>query len=252
MRKLLPILLLLPLYAASCRTGATEAGLSFSPKALVRTAGPNCQGGEKGKCILVQILYPQAAGANKKLVNALNEQIEKTVQTSAAVANPTDGSPSDLESNIELLLTDYQELLDAAPDYTLNWYLSISGTPHLVNDKVVSIEIRTNAFTGGASPLHFTRFVNLDAQTGQLLETAQLISDAQGLTQLAEKAYRSAHGILDTDTIPFRLPAQIGWKDSGMFLVVQEHEAPPLRDGFTDILLPYDQLVNLVTLDRIR
>lgn len=146
----------------------------------------------------------------------------------------------------------YLDLKKMYPDETLGWEANIKGTILFENKDLISIQLETYIFTGGAHGYSATRFFNFDKIKGVQLENEQLFKKKDAFEDFAEIQFKIQEDIPQNASInstgfmfegdSFYLPANIGFTQEGIQLVYNQYEVASYADGPIVITLPYKEV----------
>jgi Protein of unknown function (DUF3298) len=125
---------------------------------------------------------------------------------------------------------------------------------------VISLWMDEGADIGGAHPQSYTRFSNVDAQSGRVLSIDDLIvrTGRARFNRIAERYFRKARGIPMDQSFTkqgdffsyqhgaFALPKTIGVGADGLHLYYNTYEVASYADGPTEFTIPYAALAGVV------
>lgn len=237
-RILLPLLLALLCMACADEKKDTEPKpekeLSFSIKTIEKRL-EDCEP-EKGKCTFISMIFPvaekgtgEAENINKEiehfLINTIDYQEEGEVE-----------KPEELALNF---IQNYKETAQKFPQYELPWEATINGKVAYRNPEIISLKFNTDIFTGGAHGYRSTRYLNFNAENGEILETKDIFnSDFIGYV---EKDFRKKQNIPQQENInstglffendKFHLPQNIGITEEKVILHYNAYEIAPYASG---------------------
>lgn len=88
-------------------------------------------------------------------------------------------------------------------EYIMNWYDEETGKVVYDNSSVLSYEMHSEAFTGGAHGSYYTNYYNFDQTTGQTLTYNDIFEKGSGkaLDKLIEKKYRQSKELRSNDKL---------------------------------------------------
>jgi hypothetical protein len=248
-------------FLVACGTPSPEGQdtlpFSIEPVELVRKAGPDCDSETASTCATVRLRYPVAKGSaqDSLFIQSFNDTIRQDLVSSFAMVNPTEGDLLNLQEAIDVFLTEYMDFIEEVPDYGMGWSIENDYQVLMQNEKVVSVEMESYSFSGGAHPNTFVTIFNFDRATGKTLGYPDLFSNPQGLLEVAEQAFRETRELeSDADLEEagffwgegFFLPASFGLTDTGVRFYYSPYEAAPYALGPTEFTIPYDQIGALI------
>lgn len=153
----------------------------------------------------------------------------------------------------------YLDLKKMYADETVGWEATIKGEVLFENKDILSIQLETYIFTGGAHGYSATRLLNFDKKKGDQLENWQLFKDKEGFEHFAELKFRIQEDIPQNSYInstgfmfedeQFYLPNNIGFTKKGLELVYNQYEVASYADGPIIMVLPYLEIQNYLAID---
>ncbi len=152
----------------------------------------------------------------------------------------------------------YLDLKNMYADETVGWEANIEGDITFENKDVISIQMNSYIFTGGAHGYGVTRFLNFDKKKGDQLENWQLFSDKEDFRHFAEIKFKIQEDIPQSASInstgfmfeneTFYLPKNIGFTKEGLQLTYNQYEVASYADGPIIITLPYNEINKFLAL----
>lgn len=146
----------------------------------------------------------------------------------------------------------YAELKNMYPDETAGWEAKITGKISYEGKKILTIQLDSYIFTGGAHGYSTTRFLNFDKKKGTELENWQLFKNTEDIVHFVEGEFRSKENIPQDKPInstgfmfendSFYLPENIGFTEKGLQLHYNQYEVASYADGPIVLTLPYDEV----------
>lgn len=212
--------------------------LSFKPLSI---ATDSCE-----NCTTVTIDIPKATG-NTKLSETINSALEGEI---IALLNfDEESNAQNLEDAKEAFVFDYQELNGKFPEESMPWEAKIEGTIAYENEEIITLEIQSYIYTGGAHGYGTNRFLNFDKVKGIELYQENLFKEIDGFKSFAETLFREQENIPTTGSIndtgfmfeidSFYLPDNIGYTENGLILFYEPYEIASFADGPIILTIPY-------------
>ncbi|MEQ8473769.1 MAG: DUF3298 and DUF4163 domain-containing protein [Marinoscillum sp.] len=207
-------------------------------------------------CTKVSISYPSFEGNGENAL-ALNKIIKRRITKILSEDYVMDATGNEnIEQLIQLFLKSYDDFKESFPESNTPWTLDVEITKKFENNAVVSLEITTNSYTGGAHPNTFISFLNIrktDSKDGSL---SDFISNTSELTKLLEQQFRKEYDLagnaslsesgFNFDNDQFKLPDTFGFSKQGMVFYYNSYEIAPYSEGPTQIVIPYARLTDIV------
>lgn len=227
----------------SCKN---EDRLTFEP--LVFNT-ENCE-----NCPEVSIAVPKAIEQSKlaKTINtALNEEIIDLLLFDDEIEVAT------IEQALTSFKNGYVELQKLYTNESTGWKAKINGTIVYEDTSILTIELDSYMFTGGAHGYTSKRFLNFDKKKGTELENWQLFKNRTDFQLFAETMFRAQEKIPQDKPInhtgfmfekdSFYLPENIGFTKKGIKLLYNQYEVASYADGPIVLVLPYKEVKKYLT-----
>ena len=237
MKQLAPCLFLLFLIT-SCQD---NLNVTFEALSLENT--------ECKKCPEVSIAIPKALGKNK-LAKSINLALQEEVISKLTFDDEINAET--MQQAIESFTNGYFELKKIYPDETIGWKATINGMVSYEDNNLITIELRSYLFTGGAHGYGSTNYLNFTKKRGRELDTWELFEDREGFQGYAETQFRLQQNIPVNKSINstgfmfekdhFYLPENIGFTEKGLKLLYNQYEVASYADGPIELTLPYKDI----------
>ena len=179
MKKSIALLLLFVL----CLGCKKEHKLTFESLVLDNTT---CE-----QCPSITINVPHALD-NTQTAQSINMTIQEELIYTLQFDDS--GDIDSIEGAMASFTKSYQDLRQEFGDESAGWEAEITGEVHYEDETVISIQLNSYTFTGGAHGYGATTFLNFQKQNGEL-ENYQLFKDLEGFQTLAEKLFREQEEI---------------------------------------------------------
>ncbi len=216
--------------------------LKFNTKTISRSLD-DCSP-ENGDCTFISLTFPVASQAGYQaekinreiqrfLVNTIDYQEEENIE-----------KPEELAENF---ISNYKETAEEFPEYELPWEATVTGKIMYQDSDIISIEFKTDMFTGGAHGYRSTNYLNFDRKTGKKLQPNDLFND--DFKNFVEKDFRKKYDIPADSNInstgmffedeKFHLPENIGISPDRVLLHYNAYEIAPYAAG--NFILQYSK-----------
>lgn len=223
----------------------TEVSLSFKLKNVSKSLD-NCNP-ENGDCTFISLTFPVASETGKE-AEKINKEIEKfLVNTIDYQEEENIEKPEKLAENF---LANFKETAAEFPEYELPWEATVIGKIIYQDERMVSMEFKTDMFTGGAHGYSSTDYLNFDKNTGKKLEAKELFTDS--FKAYAEKDFRKKYKIPTDSNInstgmffedeKFHLPENIGITRQKILLHYNAYEIAPYAAGNFNLQYPREEI----------
>src|SRR5690606_1385688 len=166
MKKILGLVLCLCLLA--CEGGSK---LAHEP---LKMEGETCD-----QCPDIQVGVPHMLDGSQ-VAEAINRALSEEI---ISILSFSEGEPIDnVEKAIASFTQSYRELRDRF-DYELPWEASVKGRVVHEDERIVTLEVNSYSFTGGAHGYASTSYLNFDKKNGRELDNVELFSDLPGFQE---------------------------------------------------------------------
>lgn len=198
------------------------------------------------ECPEVSIDVPKALG-NKKLAKSINLALREEIISKLTFDDEI--NVETIQQAIESFTDGYFELKKIYPDETIGWKATINGMITFENNELITIELRSYLFTGGAHGYGSTNYLNFNKKRGGKIGPRELFEDREGFQKYAETQFRLQQNIPANKSINstgfmfekdhFYLPENIGFTEKGLKLLYNQYEVASYADGPIELTLPY-------------
>lgn len=231
---LLPILLA----ATAC---VSDTGLEMQTREYT---GQICD-----SCPVVHVSVPEAVkdrGLGRTVNTAIREEILELLNYD------DESDATDIPGAIAAFQQGFQKMQREFPEELTGWEASVKGIKSYEDPNVLSIQLDTYIFTGGAHGYAATRYLNFDKGSGKELDAEALFSKPGAFATYAEAAFRKQYDIGSDAPInstgfmfednSFVLPQNIGLTAEGLVLHYNPYEAASYADGALVLRFPLDNV----------
>lgn len=201
------------------------------------------------ECPEVFIEVPKALG-NNKLAKSINVTLQEEIISKLTFDDEINAET--IQQAIESFTNGYFELKKIYPDETIGWKAKINGMVTYEDDELLTIELQSYLFTGGAHGYGSTNFLNFSKKRGKEMDDWELFEDKEGFERYAETQFRLQQDIPVNKTINstgfmfekdhFYLPQNIGFTEKGLKLLYNQYEVASYADGPIELILPYKDI----------
>lgn len=156
-----------------------------------------------------------------------------------------------IEEAITNFTNSYQEISKEFKDEQ-PWEASVTAEIIFEDEFVLSTEVTSYLFTGGAHGLQRKNYMNFDKKLGTEIDFVALLKDENTFTAFLEKRFRKQYKIPETAGINasgfmfendiFKLPEQIGINALGVICTYNTYEIASYVDGEINIQLSFSEI----------
>lgn len=201
------------------------------------------------ECPEVVIRIPQAV-EKSKIGQTINTVLEEEIIEILNFDDEVDASS--IKEAVKSFSQGYWELKKLYPEEATLWEAKIEGEVSYEDDAVLTIELDSYLFTGGAHGYGSKRYLNFDKAKGEELENWQLFQDRKDFEAFAERKFRAQENIPPDGPInstgfmfendSFHLPENIGFTQKGIKLLYNPYEVASYADGPIEVILPFEDI----------
>jgi hypothetical protein len=192
-------------------------------------------------CARFEVDYPIFT-IDSNVQSAINERI-------VAVLSGGPPAPTSLELLGDDFIDDFVTFQKESPALGLGWYFDGNVSVLIASDTLISLQVDSETFTGGAHSSFLTRFVNVEPATGTayLLDALLMPGYQDELNRLAQEDFaRQKMPEADSTGLegmpPFKLNDNYGFSKEGIVFYFNDYELGSYAEGSTEILIPYERL----------
>ena len=165
------------------------------------------------------------------------------------------GLEQDEETSLNLAIESFfemhREMVMEMPDMPGHYVVEVTDTILLLNDQYLTLRLDGYSYTGGAHPNTTSAIATFDLQTGKRLGPSDFVDDLEKLYKVAEQKFRETRkeefeeGFDFSESWPFVIAENVGLTTKGLLFCYVPYEVAPYVMGFTEFVIPYDELEKL-------
>tara|TARA_R110002033_G_scaffold164267_1_gene201547 strand:+ start:1275 stop:2018 length:744 start_codon:yes stop_codon:yes gene_type:complete len=215
--------------------------LTFEPFELI---SENCI-----NCPKVTIHIPKALD-DTPISHIINTSVQEEVISLLIYDDEVEAT--NMEEAIQSFKNGYLELKKMYPDEPVGWEADVDGKVTYEDKNILTIQVNSYSFTGGAHGFSSTRFLNFDKIKEVEMEPMEIFKDPLEFQSFAERKFRDqekipASGSLNATGFMFEgdefyLPKNIGFTQEGLQLFYEQYEIASYADGPIVLTLSYKEL----------
>ncbi|MCM4166702.1 hypothetical protein KCTC52924_01551 [Arenibacter antarcticus] len=225
-----------------------EEQLAFEP---LEFNSESCSG-----CPKVSIAIPKALNKDT-LSTTINNALQEEIISLLIYDDEIEAST--IEEAIVSFTNGFLELKELYPDEPVGWEAQIEGKITYEDQSLLTIQLTSYSFTGGAHGFSTSRFLNFDKQKAIELDNTQLFKGEEDFTDYAENKFRIQEKIPQGTSInstgfmfegdEFYLPFNIGFTEMGLQLIYEQYEVASYAEGPITLTLPYSEIKSFLNFD---
>jgi hypothetical protein len=235
------ILVLVAAIATACSQLRENPELAFEMTTFRAESSPGCVA-DTAACASFNVTYPVFNGLDTSVQVSINERI------AGQLASAPGGMPRTFQGLADDFVADFNSFATENPEFGFGWYYDTNVSVLIASDTLVSLQVDTETFTGGAHGSYTTRFVNVEPMTGTSFLLGALLKDGYE-DELSRLAYEDYTRQRDTDSVDpsanegqFELNDNYGFRKEGIVFFFNAYELGSYAEGPTEILIPYEEL----------
>lgn len=229
---------ILHLIAVFCFSCKEDTPISFASETMTEADIDICK---NVLCPEVTVSYVEILG-DETISEKINSKI-KTFIIQALHLGDDEKTPS--ASTISEAIVGFIEMyrIHSAefPDMANEYFAEVTVREDYVSDDIISFEMRTYLYTGGAHGFGSTFFMNIDPQVGEEIPTDKLFKNKAAFIGFAERKFREVFHIKGGESINstgfwfeddvFILPETIGFTEDSLILRYNHYDIASYADG---------------------
>lgn len=242
------VVLMLTLFV-SC---AKEKPFVFVEKAFTEKDFEACK---VKNCPAINIHYLEAAQQDEKAIS-VNSQISKTIIDLILSFQVEVSEVLTVNKAVEEFIEDFQQYENDLGSNFISYDADTYMQVVYQSEELISMDLNFYFFTGGAHGYGGTLFLNFDAKTGTLLTAANLFSEAESITKIAEEKIREQYQIPEGQNINatgfwfkdgrFHLPENIGVTETEIILLYNAYEIASYAEGTISVTIPKEEIIEIL------
>ena len=197
--------------------------------------------------------YSKAIG-DKKLSHTINTNVEKAIINSLSSSDSTSSLEDVLKGFNEEYVQFKSEFSEASEPV---WELHIETEKTYQSEEIITIAISTYEYKGGAHGNDKIIFLNLNAQTGHILNQDDIIENKEEFKKIAQDYFKKSLDSEDKNLTmedfffgkSFQLPENFGFSDDGLVLLYNVYEVASYDQGYTEFVIPFEELKSLLKIN---
>jgi hypothetical protein len=236
------LIVLMGIGLMACGSFNEQPDMSFEMKTLLRESRKGCDA-DTAACARFEVNYPVFVEMDSNVQRSIDERV---------VAMLAGGQPETAQSLTAMaddFVADFEAFEKENPQFGLGWYFDGNVSVLIASDTLISLQVDSETFTGGAHGSFTTRFVNVDPMTGTAYMLDALLQPGyeEELSSLAEEDFMRQR-MPEGDTTgtefgtPFKLNDNYGFRKEGIVFYFNDYELGSYAEGSTEILIPYERL----------
>ena len=240
-------ILLIALFFSACQDEkkSAELPLRFEKQSFIKKAGENCDTAEYD-CTIISLEVLIAKGPEEVSKKINRELKNHVITTISSEENPVITNYEELTNTF---INDYKNAVESFSNEP-PWEAYLNESIYRKDEKLLSIGITTEIFSGGVHGYKNLSFLNFDPQTGEQLSWKDIFTS--GFKDYVEQRFRKEHNIPEEDNInstgfwfeneAFHLPANIGFAQDQVILIYNSYEIAPYADGDFYMEIPMEEV----------
>jgi hypothetical protein len=251
-RSSLMLLALIGLLSCKEEKKPAKTSLLFEKEQIIKRTGENCDT-EEYDCTVISLEVVKAKGT-PRVSEEINRKLEEHVIN--LVTSEENTGVSNLEELSNIFILDYRE---AAENFSEEppWEAYVNESIYSRTDKLVSVGITTEIFSGGAHGYRTLTFLNFDPSTGKTYSNGELFTSE--FKQFVEEKFRSEQNIPSGESLnssgfwfendTFELPENIGFSEDKVILVYNSYEIAPYAAGDFYMEIPLEEAASFLKIE---
>lgn len=207
------------------------------------------------QCAEIKLAFPVVAGGKEAVTRSINDTIGAFVRmvVGGEPSLPINQAVDSAVTNLHLMLEDQLSII---PDYSMGFVHELTSKNLIQNSKVISFELSSYSFTGGAHGNAGSALFSFRLNDGSLVQLTDIIQDTASLRPLLEDGFVESkyaqtgelYALADLvfpESIPLPMPLQWCIVREGVRFTYNPYEVAAYAVGQTDIVLTWEKLGKL-------
>ena len=228
-----------------------ENAIKFSDKSFMKSYN-NCSPNDT--CTYFKVDYIEAVSGNN--MDKVNKFITNIVNSGVSFGETT---PPTIQAAADSFMAQYVSTRKEFPESPQYWYLELTVTANLDNQKMISISSGNSSFMGGAHPNSYLEYYNLSRETGDTLSLGNLFAAGfeKKLNELIDAAFRKANNLKPGDDLAEKgglfenkITFNYNWKvnnDGSLTFYYNPYEIAPYSSGPIEVTLTKEEIAPLLS-----
>lgn len=210
---------------------------------------------ENEHCATIEITYPEIEDTP---VADMRDKLNKRIQDDILSSFVEDVNSQDIEQMAYQFIQEFKKESKDSGDARINWFFKKNIRVLLNTPQLISFQTEDTLYTGGAHGDYTVKFINidLDIMKDANLDDLLLPSYEAELNLVGEKIFRKSYDLSPDQNLEeagftfenntFALNDNFGITKNGLLFYFNTYEVAPYAMGSIDILIPYDQIQDLI------
>lgn len=216
-----------------CKKAST---LAFSSESFSESDLKIC---ENDPCSTITIDYIKVVG-DEEIASKINSQIETYIIETLFLGEDDKPSAKTIEEAARQFIIAYRDHKNEF-EYNLKYEAEVFVSNTFENETLLSLQLQSYLFTGGAHGYGSTYFTNFDKQTGEVIANKDLFDNYAAFKILAEEEFRKEFEIPENESInytgfwfdddTFSLPDSIGFSSRELIFIYNPYDIASYAEG---------------------
>ncbi len=225
----------------------SNSELTLIPAEYTQNDLPLC---ESEPCPIINISYLIAEG-NREVASKINDEIEQYIVSSLNIGEDSDNVAENMEVAANQFVMAFKN--DKSEfNFNADYEASLEIAKIFENNRLISLELKSYMYTGGAHGYGAINFKNLDKKTGEELDAEDVFKDLNALKMLVETKFREKNNIPKDAPInstgfwfendEFYLTTNIGFLEEGIVVLYNVYDIASYADGPKELFLSWAEI----------
>lgn len=202
-------------------------------------------------CPVIDVRYPQIITTSFP-TEAINKHIEQAVVAIINSSPKEEVKTMSLEQAISDFKAEFEQMRKDFPDSEAGYEARVKGIVSYQSPKLICLKLDSFMFTGGAHGYTATRYININAQTGEVISNEGLFKNPGRFKETAESAFRVHEKMAETmsledagywfDDNVYQLPENIGFTKTEVILFYNPYDISSYSEGPIEITIPVEKV----------
>jgi len=209
----------------------------------------------------IDLKWIEFEGGKEGVASKINATIENEIirgitSVSGTDKSTNDSNPANIEAAAASFISNYEQINDEIGG-EIPWQLSVYLNREYSSDKILSLHVNTESYTGGAHGYNGNYYLHFNPEIGDKIDILTFISDTVALKNLLAQNYRIKYNLKETDPMSMGglfdmyynvlpLPREMAFSTQGLIAIYNPYDIAPYFEGTIVLTLNQDEVKKVV------
>jgi hypothetical protein len=208
---------------------------------------------DSDRCTQASVLLPVVLGGREGVSQRINDSI--SLYSTRMIGFGDDPDP-DPRISVQRFVSEYDRFLEEGePSLLPPWECRQEGQVLWQTDSLLSVEVKTISYTGGAHPNAEVWLSVFHLSDGRSLRFSDILTEEEAFSELAARYFQKSKGLESKEDLfeagyfwegEFTLPDNFALTEKGILLFYNSYEVAPYSLGPTEYTIPWAELAGML------